>query len=144
MSKSLKSILVESGRYENIVTMLTNIIADTKASYPLRSAFVDNDGETSWRVDGVAVRQQANTLLKLIEADCDGNSSDDFCELRAYVKDKSDTLLHNYAVALSHNSQPKTDIDVIRQWEILDNMIACWNTNDEYDWYIPTDWQKTA
>lgn len=48
-------------------------------------------------------------------------------------------LLHNYAVSISHRKVPEIDMENIRVWEILDNMLICWN--DE-EWNIQDGWKK--
>lgn len=136
--------LKKANRYEEVIAIINNIINDTISSYPLHMPYVDATCMTVWRVDGETVRMQAKILLELINSDSDGNTSDDFTELGAYVHSTCDILLHNYAVAISHKNAPEIDMDDIRPWEILDNLILCWGNNHDAPWTIPNGWCKIA
>ena len=106
----------------------------------MRRPLIDRLNHTLWSIDTKSIIEQAARLIIIIEDGCDGNTEDDFDKLSAYVNDKSDTLLHNYAVSVSHKIEPEYNIDTIRCWEILDNMLACWNNNYDEPWCIPDGW----
>lgn len=108
-------------------------------------AFVADDGTTHWRVNAAFVRYEAITLLETIETETEKDKTEkDFWNLYQYVKSTSDMLLHNYAVSISHRKVPETNMDDIRIWEILDNMLICWNLEDDEEWFIPDGWKKEA
>ena len=53
-------------------------------------------------------------------------------------------MLHNYSVSLSHRNEPTEDMDDIRTWEILDNLIFCFRLDEEDNlhWSIPEGWKN--
>lgn len=143
--RTIKEILIDANRYEDIVNILKDIskMDDNSYSYPVR-VFIDSDGETKWRVDGKSVNEQSSKLLKLIEDGSDGISNDDFTYLSEYVRSHTDMLLHNYAITITHRRDPE-DMETIRPWVILDNLISCWNlglNDDDSAWDIPIGWKK--
>lgn len=137
----IKDILKEANRYEDIRNILNNIIEtlDDDMTYPV-DAHID-DREIKWKVDGQLLIKEASNLLYLIDTEninCN-NSSDDFLNLLQYVRTKGDRLLHNYAIDISHRSTPCTDMNEIRKWKILENLIH--NIGGEL-WIIPDGWKK--
>lgn len=144
MKKPIKDILKEAGRYEDILNILNNIInADNECgSYPV-SAYV-MEGKISFGVDAKLVKKEATELLKYIVDGEDGaiiESCVSVYNLYNYVQSESNIQLHNYAVHLSHNVAPQVSMDTIRNWEILDNLIACLGSEDQ--WHIPDGWKAT-
>ena len=69
----------------------------------------------------------------------DKRLSDSFWNLYQYVHTHTDTLLHNYSVRISHRKEPLIDMEIIRAWEILDNLII--NRTGEDNWHIPEGWK---
>ena len=137
---NIEQILKEANRYDAIQQILKDIVADNQQTYPV-DPFIDNDHKTKWRVDGDNVRKDAKELLRIIDNNEAINT--DFLYLTQYVRTKSDALLHNYAVSISHRNEPKIDMEKIRCWEILDNLLTnCCNGQLDDDWYIPTGWKK--
>ena len=142
MQESLKSTLIDGNRYEDIVNMLCEIIKTTCVDFPLHHPYIDNTNETHWRVNGEKVREQANLLLNLLENNSSGDTSEDFMCLRAYTNSKLEIYMINYAVAASHDIEPEHNIETIRQWSVLNNLIECWGEiNKEIAWYIPETWK---
>lgn len=137
----IKRILKEAGRYDEIVDVLNNISKETDVSKPV-NAFVDYDGKTKWRIDGKLLKYEASKFLQIISAEeiTEKLDIDYFNELLQYIHTKSDTLLHNYAVSISHRNEPEIDMEYIRSVEILENLL--YNLNDYKKWYIPDGWKK--
>lgn len=133
----IKDILKEANRYEDIKSILEKIISDDRrASHPV-NAFVDEHGNTQWRVDAGLVREEAAELLSNIENDTKSGIKSNLVE---YTMTHSNMLLHNYAVHVSHRKEPKEDaMDEIRNWLILENLLMCWSDDD---WDIPDGWKK--
>lgn len=138
----IKNTLIEANRYEDIINILNNIIKSTPdASIPV-NAFVAEDGKTKWEVDGKIVVEEAKILLQLISGE-DTSGIIDFKHLDQFVRTKTYTFLHNYAVAISHRKESNIDIDVIRSWEILDNLIINFEDIKKGDeWHVPDGWKK--
>lgn len=141
MAKTIKSILMEANRYDDVMSIIRDIIVDNQRSYPV-NAFVKNN-EIKWHVDGAHVRSEAHRLLYLICEDKCIGSDDDFVNLSSYVESRTDMFLHNYAISISHRNEPDVDMEYTRCWEILDNLLRCWNIkDDEFEWDIPDGWKK--
>lgn len=139
----IKDILKEANRYDDVMGIIESIILNTESrSYPV-DAYINDEGETRWRVDGDLIKYEAVKLLKTISEGSEHETiGKDFMNLEQYVLSHSNMLLHNYAVSISHRKEPETDIDVIRVWEILDNLLINWSGDGIDDWYIPNGWKK--
>ena len=141
---NIKRTLMEANRYEEVKDILINICTNSSLlplSCPV-NAFVDENGVTQWRVNGDAVHKEACGLLNIIEDDdlvYDDINLSSYSNLLQYVLSKSDMMIHNYAVFISHRDTPVDDMEVIRNWEILQNLIL--NLADK-DWDIPDGWKK--
>ena len=138
----IKNILIEANKYNEVKEILNNIVNLSNNSYPV-SPFVDEDGITKWNVDGTIIKNQAIELLNIIDNNL-GFINKDFYYLWNYIHSQSDIKLHNYAVALSHRHEPYDDMDDIRTWEILDNLIYCFSLDEEdtLNWSIPEGWKN--
>lgn len=137
----IKQELERANKYDDVKEVLIRITMNNSLSYnyPV-DPFTDEDGTTKWRIDGNEVKFEAYRLLYYI----DGlNKSDftgeDFSNLRQYVTTRTNILLHNYTVSLSHRNEPKTDMDLIRTWEVLDNLLYCLGDDN---WRIPDGWKR--
>lgn len=138
---NVKNKLIESNKYDDIVEILNNIINDKISSYPV-DPYID-DGDTKWRVDGDKVRTEAVKLLYTINNNTISEYSfDDFNELHQYVQTQTDMKLHNYAINISHNIEPLEDMNIIRSWLILDNLIINMADQCTFEWYIPDGWKN--
>lgn len=136
----IKDNLKEAKRYDEVVNILKNIISDNQSAYPV-TAFVDNDGKTKWDVDGSLVKEEASRFLDVIEnGETKQMSIDDFLYLTQVIHTETDMRLHNYAVAISHRSEPHIDMEQIRSYEILENLL--YNLDDVDKWTIPDGWKK--
>lgn len=144
---SIKSVLTNAGRYDDVMTLLDSIIKNEKyktASYPLFRPMVRNN-VTLWRVDAKSVIQQAMSLRDLIESEVDIDVDMNFDELFAYVSSESDTMLHNYAIIASHRDTPDESLlEEIRILCIINGFLmykfCCKQTISDYA--IPPGWAK--
>lgn len=143
MSESLKSVLIKGNRYIDAVNMLYEIVNSTSNDFPLHHPYIDENNVTHWRVNGEEVRKQASLLLSLLDNDSCGDTDEDFTHLMAYLNSELEVYMINYAVAMSHNHTPENDIEVVRRWSILSNLVNCWGAiNRDMPWYIPEHWCK--
>lgn len=151
-SNSIKKELEDANRYKDVKTIITNIIKDPNLSgnYPV-NPFRDEDGNTKWRVNGDLVKYEAYKLLSVIDGwydEIDDITGKDFANLFQYITTESDRLLHSYVISLSHRHEPKIDMDVIRTWSIIDNMICHLDIHDingeddDRHWRIPEGWKR--
>ena len=133
--------MTEANRYHEVIGILNHIISEDLAySIPV-DAYTDSNGKTSWRVDGRVVTKEAKLLLQTIEDEVDEESvfPGSFESLEQYVHSHTNMLLHNYAVTISHRTVPNDmDMEVIRSWLILDNLLICFGSKD---WSIPDGWK---
>lgn len=132
----IKQILTHAGRYNDTVNILENIIIENVNEYPVYMCV--SNGKVTNFVSGVFVREEAAKLLLSINNDIKISGYQPFPNLERYVITRTNDLLHNYAVALTHGAEPTTDIDIIRTWEILQNLIICYHDDD---WNIPEGWK---
>lgn len=146
-SPNIHEILKAANKYDDVKNILTDIIKDNEPDYPVK-AFINDDGETKWRVKGKSVRNEAAKILTIIDGknfvktNNSDETTDDFQNILSYVTTTSDIKLHNYAVALSHRTEPKDNLDDIRSWETLENLIYHLRSNDDWAWEIPNGWHR--
>lgn len=141
----IKEALKEANRYDEVINILNEIISKNDHSSRAVKLFIDKEGKPSYHVDGKLVVQEAVDLLQLIDEETfteDENLFNKFSNLWKYVNFQSDMLLHNYSVSISHRKKPETDMEIIRVWEILENLIICFNIDDKASWKIPEGWRK--
>ena len=133
----LKKELIDAGRYEDILKVLNDIINSNLSIYPVRP-FVDVDFKVKTQVNYYFVKNEAKKLLNVIEK----NEENDPCEfnnLLQVVNTKRHTLCNNYVVSLSHKKFPKIELEEIRIWMTLENLID--NLYDD-KWNVPEGWRK--
>lgn len=142
----VKRVFEEANRYEEVVNLLTKISELNHMSYAIRPV-IDGEGNVTRSLSGGCISREAKRLLELIvqgatlrsivsESDADG-----FENLRKYISNETDVLLHNYAIHLSHGCNPTMDIDTIRVWLILNNFFFCINM-EGVRWSIPKTWER--
>lgn len=138
----IKNILEEADRLNDVLNILNNIISTLdSAPYP-DYAFLDNDGITRWKVNGNMVKKAANDVIQLIyDENHPVENDDDFLNLHEYVRSHTYDLLHNYAISISHRVRPKIDIDDIRSWLILNELILAICCHSLGTWRIPDGWR---
>ena len=147
----IKDILKEANRYEDVMGVLFGVIKQEEFDYPV-DPFIDGS-QTKWRVEGSCVRNEAIRLLYVINnfsLPLDGGCGT-FDNLYQFVKTRSDMMLHNYSIGVAHRvNEPKEDMEVIRTWLILENLLCCLYIDYEKDdeesggWYIPDGWKKVV
>lgn len=141
--------LKEANRYDDVIEILDNIITTTNRMTTCPVNPYSRDGFISYKVNGKDVSEEAEKFLQLIKGDTtEGLNEKSFMNLGLYIKTNSDIQLHNFAVLASHrilrpDSEVVTELDTIRKWEILDNMLdnfKLYNFLDDYK--IPDGWRK--
>ena len=134
-------VLKDAGRLEDILDLINKIRdkSNRATSLPLFTPQVDDNWKAHYRIDADLVFIEAGLLLSAIENKSINTRLDELRNLWAYVYSETEILLHNYTVSLSHRKHPKDDIDVIRIWCILENLII--NIGSEY-WEIADGWKK--
>ena len=139
--KSIKEKLLEAGRYNSVLSILEKIIKDDQSSYPVDAYKDYSSTETKWRVDGDFVRNEASKLISKITLEEDKTINEkEYFYLEQYISTETCQMLHNYAVSISHrNDNPREDMEVIRTWEILENLL--FNLDDVSSWTIPDGWK---
>lgn len=145
----IKETLLEAGKYDDVVNILTHIAINTSDDLQPIDAFVGDDGKAVTHVSGIEVIHQALELLQLIK---DGlkfeyfespEMAEKFETLQHFVESNTDMMLHNYAVNISHKAKPNIEMDQIRSWLILDNLLLNFGIEDEeHEWYIPEGWKS--
>lgn len=138
---SIKETLKQANRYDDIMSILRIITESKDADFPVDPFNDDNSDKIRWRVDGTTLRDEAIELTASIENDTiQTKSLDDFNSLYQYAKSAADTYLHNYAVQVSHKTEPdEAKMEKARIWLILWNLLVCLD-NDPEPWYIPDGW----
>ena len=123
---NIKTALEKANKYDDVMTVIRNIARYlTPSTYPKHPAkpFVDKNGETHWHVAGTPVKEEAIEIINIIEGNVPEDTENLFQNLLAYVSNRSDTKLLNYAVSISYRQNPNEDMDNIRSWEILESII---------------------
>ena len=136
---SMKDKLINAGRYNSIIKILSDIKNITDPEPPV-NAYCNYDGITSWRVDGHKLRIEAADLYKRIqnnESAADLNPAN-YYNLLQVVKSDADNMLHNYANAIMHRKKPDGKPGLIRSYLVLEHMIICIGKS----WIIPEGWKK--
>lgn len=139
----IKNILKEANAYDGVVSVLIiTATTDFSQSIPI-NPYIDQDGNTIWRIDGTLIAKEASKLLKLIEEDNDieiEKSVDDFENLYHFIKTNANIFLHNYSISISHRKTPEIDMDKIRLLLIIESFLTSIGIND-YEWEIPEGWK---
>lgn len=142
--KSIKEILEEANRYEDIKTILTKIITEDDISSTYRvEPFIGPNGITKWSVKRDDVKEEARKLLEIIDSgavhgEC---ARGIFRNLERYISYNKDIKLRCYAVAEANNNHTPGDttIDDILNWLLLDDLLFGLNRPYVYKshWKIP-------
>lgn len=140
----IKTELQKANRYDQIKQILTGLANDTEGNYPVK-AFVNEDGETKWRVNGKDVHDEAKKVLQIIDSKTLEQA--DVGNLLANVSTMADMHLHNYAVYLSHRKTPTVTMDTVRKYEVLEHLLNHIYKKSYYDeieatYTIPEGWYK--
>ena len=142
----IRKILEDAGRYYDCFNILHNIINefDEDTNYPCPHK--DDNGERKERIKGKLIIDEASKLLPLIQSDQEVDRTKyDFDNLRSYISFKTNIMLHNYAVDISHHNDPDDDMETIMGFMVLENLLDCWRISDDnFFWTIPETWKKTT
>ena len=138
----IKQNLLEIGRYDDVKTLLTEIVnSEWRGTYPVH-AYVTDDNRTLWRVKCSDVKEQAQALIELIDSE-EITTRPDFQDLLQYVDTMRDIDLHNYANAISHKMKPDIDMEDIRVRSVTAYIIVCAIEDaNEISCEIPKGWGK--
>ena len=118
---NIKSILKEANMYDEVVDILKTIIVSPNTNHYAVALYYDKDGTVRNDVDAGSVKLEAAILLLCIE-DMINYEQQNIIYLSAlsvYLDDMTNTLLHNYAVSLTHKEEPTIGIDTIRCFSII-------------------------
>lgn len=126
--KSIKEILEEANRYEDIKTILTKIITEDDISSTYRvDPFIGPNGIRKWSVKRDDVKEEARKLLEIIDSgEVHGECARGiFRNLERYISYNKDIKLRCYAVAEANNNHTPGDttIDDILNWLLLDDLL---------------------
>ena len=150
IKNNLRYVLKEAGRYDDICNILNDIISDDSFDSYTVDPYINDQGDTKRRVTRESLRSEGSEFLKLINGD--GYEymntpifNNSFSNLCSYVKTKTNMLLHNYSVSISHGIDPM-DIEKIKPWQVLDYIIMQLRIDklrlDNDTFYIPDGWRK--
>ena len=141
-------VLKAAGRYDSVIKILNNIERDVNPSvaYPV-DPYIDDSGNTSWRISGSDIRYEANIMLTKLIASED-TSEDKFLNLNLYCSSMANMYLHNYAISISHRNKPTIDMEDIRTWLCVGAIIDaphCTLYGTTFSWdepnIIPVGWK---
>ena len=147
-TNGFKRILKEAGRFDSSVAILKKVITCLQDSYVLVDPFVDDNNMIQWRVEGKKCKEQAAQILKVITDEVIINKDDlvgKLDEIYYFIKSNADIKLHNYAIYQSHRKIPIDDMDTIRNYLVLADLILNLDTKNEiysdYSWIVPESWK---
>lgn len=136
---TIKQILKDANRYKDVMEVLYSLHSSSKSDYPVEA--YDAQGYISFRVNGQAVNDGAFKVIQCIESNAESLSfTDDLDPLYQYIKTSANTILHNYAISVTHRIEPIEDIDKARIYLIIQNIIDC-GKFDDIPWSIPDGWK---
>lgn len=136
--------LTNAKRYYEVLRILRKIDSIEDSSLPV-DPYGDDDGKINYRIDVSVLKDDASRLLYCLEHPIYTQycpKSENAIVLSRYVRTHNDMFLHNYANAISHNSEPDVDIDIVRPWLILENLIWYLFNDSEMEWYVPEGWKS--
>lgn len=138
----IKKTLIEAKRYNGIHRILVDCTDLRWKSYAV-DAYIGKNCKIKTSVERDDVAKEALLLLNFINGEV--NIEKDvlcFClsNLHKFVKSRLSQMTNNYVVSISHGQEPTIEIEYIKEWMILDNLISCLNTDG--DWSIPDGWKR--
>lgn len=143
-----KSILEKAGRYDSSVAILKKVITCLQDSSVPVDPFVDDNNITQWRVEGKKCKEQAAQVLQIITDEVIINKDDlvgKLDEIYYLIKSNADMKLHNYAIYQSHRKTPYEDMETIRNYLVLADLILNLDTKNEVNpdesWSISEGWK---
>lgn len=144
MPKTIKSTLVEAGRYEDVMKLLEETRNVSGPNCPV-VCHNDGTGHVCYDVYPEGVKLGAERIIRLINSDAHRFPfSDDLDSLYWYIHTMAEHAMINYAVSVSHGHVPNdVSVENIRVCLILRNLIEA-NDIDDTDWYIPEGWKCSS
>ena len=147
-TNGFKSILEEAGRFDSSVAILKKVITCLQDnSFPV-DPFVDDNNMTQWRVEGKKCKEQAAQILQIITDEVIINKDDlvgKLNDIYYLIKSNTDIKLHNYAIYQSHRKTPMDNMETIRNYLVLADLILNLDTKNEiysdYSWIVPESWK---
>lgn len=144
----IKEIIKETGRYEQIMEFLIKELT-SNASYAVRPFY--KDYEIVKEISSADIHKGIKWFMYLIkkqeEEITEQYYDDKLWALERRVSDYLDTLLHNYANAISHRHEgSKSDMETIRTLQVLYDVINffmydfTFEIDDERILEIPVAW----
>ena len=138
----IKNTLINTGVYEDVVEILESIAGIKESTLPV-DLYMDGV-KPSYRIDVDNLQHEAEIFLFGLEKDILVKGTNQYETLWRYINNKMDTMLHNYAVSLSHNHKPSIKMSVIRKYMIIENLLINISfpgtDDDDEEWYIPENW----
>lgn len=146
-TNGFKSILEEAGRYESSIEILNYVIKYLNGQDSV-IYFVDNDDEVKCHVDTCKCKDQAAQILKVITDEVIIDKDDlvgKLDEIYLYINTDADIMLHEYARHQSYQIKPVYNIEDIRSYLVLANLIIYLNIKNDIDpdksWSVPEGWK---
>ena len=138
----ISELLKEAGHYNEVKNILTNLAVKDSFDYPVYP-FISDDGKTKWRVSATKVREEASKLCNALDCDKPVGSLDDFYNLYPVVHTHADILLLILAIHFTHRNETEEDINNIRDYVILDNLLLNLDSDEEdCEWSIQEGWKR--
>lgn len=143
----IKKVLESAGRFEEVKKEIESFINETYGNYPV-GLYIDDEGKVSYDVMGKETRNEASAILELISSDITTLADIPyFFNFTKYANYESNIMLHNYANAVAHRNSELNipDMEKIRVWLIIDNLlacVACGIAEEHNSWTIPCGWKK--
>lgn len=148
ITNGFKSILEKAGRYDSSVAILKKVITCLQDNSVPVDPFIDDNNITQWRVEGKKCKEQAAQVLQIITDEVIVNKDDlvgKLNEIYYLIKSDADIKLHNYAVYQSHRKTPLDDMETIRNYLVLEDLILNLDTKNEVDpdesWEVCDGWK---
>lgn len=141
----VKDVLVEAGRYDDVIDILNGIISELDDSTRLVRENFDVTAEVlTQRVSGKQIKSGAKKLISFINGvgTIDPND-EDITVLYKYTGTELLRLHYYYTLYAVHREGPesKVRIEVIRGWHVLHNYLLCYllyySDSDIEEWPVP-------
>ena len=138
----IKRKLKKANRYDDVMEILKNITRLENIEYPV-NAFVNDDDRISYHIPGHVIRSEANDLIRGIYNNFSVTDfGGPFINLFRFVESKTNRLIHNYAVDITHRRVPNSNsMNEIRSWLVLWNILIGIDTENR-NWEVPKGWRK--
>lgn len=143
---NIKEELINAGRYDQVIDILTKISTDDETSdFPLSNPIVADGNITYW-ISAFYVKKEARKVIECIkDNNFQNKSKEHFDNVYTFINDTLECKLHNYAVSASHRKPDGEEVlEDIRGWLVLENMLICLNPfgEDETPWKVPEGWKR--